>query len=246
MENHSYGTIVNNPDASFLNGLINRYGLATDFHSVGSPSEPNYLALFSGSTQGVTDDGSHDLTGQNLADQLEAAGRTWSAYAQNVPAGCFTGESAEGGPDGSGTYARKHNPAISFTDISSDPARCARIEDFGSFDPAATDFALIIPNLCNDMHDCSVAKGDAFLASFVPQITASPAFTDSVLFITWDEGSGDDHVATLVISPLVAAGTRSSVQHTHYSLLRTIEEAWDLGCLEQSCSANDLREFFGN
>jgi hypothetical protein len=244
MENHGYESIVGSASAPYLNSLIAQYGLATAYHSVGSPSLPNYLALFSGSTQGVTDDGSHDIGGSNLADQLEAAGHSWSVFAQNVPPGCFTGESASGGADGSGTYARKHNPALSFTDISMDPARCARITDFSHFDPAAADFALIIPNLCDDMHDCSVANGDAFLQSFVPKITDSSAFADSVLFITWDEGSGDDHVATLVLSPLVLAGTRSSVGHTHYSLLRTIEDAWGLGCLNETCTANNLREFF--
>jgi len=104
--------------------------------------------------------------------------------------------------------------------------------------------------MCNDKHDCPVSTGDDFLRSFVPRITDSEAFADSVLFITWDEGTGGagggGHVATIVVSPLVPAGFTSSVPYTHYSLLRTIEAAWDLGCLRHSCPANDMREFFGS
>jgi phosphatidylinositol-3-phosphatase len=107
-----------------------------------------------------------------------------------------------------------------------------------------------VPNVCHDMHDCSVAAGDAFLAGFVPRILGSAAFAGSVLFVTWDEGTSDagggGHVATLVVSPATRPGTRSSVAHDHYSLLRTVEDAWGLGCLANSCAANDMREFFGS
>ena len=249
MENQGYGSIVGNSAAPFINGLITRYGLATAYDAVTHPSEPNYLALLSGSTQGVTDDGVYNFGGPNLADQLDARGRSWRVFAQNVPLGCYSGSVASGGEDAPGTYARKHEPAISFSDISRDPGRCARISDFRHFDPAAANFELIVPNMCNDMHDCSIATGDAFLASFVPRITASSAFADSVLFITWDEGSGSQggggRVATLVVSPFVRPGTTSATPHDHYSLLRTIEDAWGLGCLNLACRANDLREFFG-
>ena len=205
MENREFGSIVGNASAPYLNSLIARYRLATAYTAVAHPSEPNYLALFSGSTQGVTDDGVYDLVASNLADQLEAHARSWRVFAQNVPAGCYTGGSASGGADGPGTYARKHEPAISFSDIATSAARCGHITDFSTFDPSAADFELIVPNLCNDMHDCPVSSGDAFLRSFVPQITENPAFADSVLFITWDEGStdigGGGRVATLVVSP---------------------------------------------
>jgi hypothetical protein len=248
MENHAYDSIVGNAAAPYLNSLIRGGGLAGRYHAVAHPSQPNYLALFSGSTHGVTDDAVHDLHAVNLADQLERHGRTWRVFAQNVPPGCFTGSVASGGADGPGTYARKHEPAISFSSIAGDRARCRNITDFSRFDPAAADFELIVPNMCNDTHDCPVETGDAFLRSFVPRITDSTAFADSVLFITWDEGTGDTggggHVATIVVSPLVRTGLVSRVEHTHYSLLRTIQAAWGLGCLEHSCTANDLRELF--
>ncbi len=247
MENHGLSSVLGNAAAPYLNSLIARYGLATDYRAVAHPSEPNYLALFSGSTQGVTDDGVHDISARTIADQLDAAGRSWRVFAQNVPPDCFQGYSASGGPDGPGTYARKHEPAISFTGISGNAARCANITDFARFDPAAADYELIIPNMCNDMHDCGVAQGDQFLSGFVPRILESAAWRQGgVLFITWDEGSGSEPVATLVIAPDVRAGFRSSAPHDHYSLLRTIEDAWGLPCLANACHANAMAEFFGS
>jgi phosphatidylinositol-3-phosphatase len=251
LENEEYSSLVGSAAAPFLNGLIATSGLATNYFGVAHPSQPNYLALFSGSTQGVTDDGNHDLAGTNLADQLEAAGKTWNVFAQDYPGGCFTGATKGGKGEGvgaAGSYARKHDPAISFTDISSNPARCARITNFAAFDPTAADFELIVPNQCNDMHSCPIATGDSFLSTFVPRITSSPAFANSVLFITTDEGSSDTsgggQVLTLVVSPLAKAGFASKVHYDHYSLLRTIEDAWGLPCLGQACSASDMADFF--
>ncbi len=248
MENKNYDEIVGNEDAPYINSLIAQYGSATNYRAVAHPSEPNYIALFSGSTQGVTNDGLYNLDGQNLADQLEAHGKTWRVFAQNVPPDCFTGITASDGEDGTGTYARKHEPAISFTHISTAPERCSHITDFAHFDPAAADFSFIVPNLCNDMHNCSIATGDAFLQDFVPTILTSDAWQQNgVLFIVRDENEGSsssNQVAALVITNKVRLGFQSAVAHNHYSLLRTIEDAWGLGCLNQTCHANNLAEFF--
>jgi hypothetical protein len=251
LENEEYGSLVGSGRAPYLDSLVAGYGLATNYYGVAHPSQPNYLALFSGSTQGVTDDASHDLTATNLADQLEAKGKTWAVVEQDYPGNCFQGGTKQGSGEGigvAGSYARKHNPAISFTDISSSASRCGHISNLAAFDPAAVDFALIAPNQCNDMHSCPVETGDAFLSAFVPRITSSPAFANSVLFITTDEGSSDakggGHVATVVVSPLVAAGFKSATEYDHYSLLRTIEDAWSLGCLGQACKASSMAEFF--
>ncbi len=249
MENEDYSAVVGSGQAPYINGLIGRYALATNYSSVAHPSQPNYVALFSGSTQGVADDNVHDISGTNLVDQLESNGRTWRVYAQNYPGGCFTGDVAQNGPDGSGTYARKHNPAISFTDISGNPARCANIRPFSAFDPAAADFELIIPNLCNDMHDCGVPAGDRFLSSFVPKITDSPAFAGSVLFIVWDEGRDTGaprggRVPAIIVSPMVKPGSTSGRAFDHYALLRSIEDALGLGCLAATCQSGNMAELF--
>jgi hypothetical protein len=247
MENRTYGQVIGNKNAPFLNGLATRYGLATNYQGVAHPSEPNYLALVSGSTQGVTDDGVHNIGAATVFDQLEQAGRSWAVYAENVPSGCFKGATADGGPDGSGTYARKHEPAISFTGVSGNPARCARITDLSHFDPAAADVSLIIPNMCHDMHDCSTATGDAWLRTFVPRITGSPSFADGgLLVVTFDEADGGgNRVAMVFAGPSVAAGTRVTAPADHYSLLRTIQDAFGLPCLAESCQATPMAALLG-
>jgi hypothetical protein len=248
LENHEYGSIVGSPDAPYLNGLFARYGLATAMDAVAHPSEPNYIALVSGGTQGVHNDGVYNLAAPSLFDQVEAAGRTWHVYAQGYPGNCSTVASTGAiadGPGQAGDYARKHNPAISFTAISGNPTRCAHITGLSGFDPAAADLELIIPNEINDMHSSSVAAGDAFLAAFLPSILDSRAFkAGSLLVVTFDEGNtsagGGGHIATLLATPRMAPGTRFDAPSTHYSVLRTIEDAWGLPGLGAAASSKAL------
>ncbi len=250
MENEEATSILGSANAPYINSLAAGYGLAANFTAVAHPSEPNYIAMFSGSTQGVTDDAKHTFTNvPNLADQIEASGRDWHVAAQNVKLGCFTGGSASGGPDGSGTYVRKHEPAIMFSQIATNPARCAKITDFSHFDPNVGNYWFIAPNLCNDMHDCPVATGDSFLKSFLPTILNSASFKkDGLLFLTFDEGSskvgGGGQVVTIVISPKGKAGFTSNVAYNHYSVLRTIETLWKMPCLANACKATPMRDMF--
>jgi phosphatidylinositol-3-phosphatase len=250
LENREYSQVIGSADAPYLNSLAQKYGLATAYNAVTHPSQPNYVALVAGSPLGVTDDANHEVSGPNLFDQIEAAGKTWSVFAENVPLNCYTVATAADGEDGPGTYARKHEPAISFPSIQTNSSRCARITDFTHFSPSAADFELIVPNLCHDMHDCSIQAGDSFMRGFVPKILQSAAWQrGGVLFITWDEGTsgegGGGRVPLLVISnQLVSSGFQSATPHSHYSLLHTVENAWGLGCLQNTCAANDLREFF--
>jgi hypothetical protein len=193
----------------------------------------------------------HHLSAKNLVDQLQAHGKSWRVYAQDLPGRCSQSVGWRGPVDLVGLpgwYARKHEPAITFNDIARSSSRCARITRLAGFKPTAADFELIVPNMSNDMHDGTIAQGDSFLRAFVPLITSNAAFANSLLVITWDEGGsnvgGGGRVATIVLSPHVAAGFTSDVAHTHYSVLRTIEDAWGLGCLNQACKANNLGEFF--
>ena len=235
LENKEFYSIVGSREAPYENSLIAKYGLVTNMFAETHPSEPNYIALTSGDLQGTDSDGTYKLGAANVFDQIEAAGKTWHVYAQGFPGGCFTG--SEGpivtdGPGFAGAYVRKHNPAMSYNSIRGNPARCANITKLAGFNPAAANFEMIIPNLINDMHSSSVAAGDAFLKVFVPQILDSPAFANSVLFITWDEGGtnayGGGHIATLVASPGMTPGSRFSARSNHYWLLRTIEDAWGM------------------
>jgi phosphatidylinositol-3-phosphatase len=247
LENKEYGSIVGSRAAPYLNSLIARYGSTTNFYAETHPSEPNYIALTSGGLQGTNSDGTYDLAAPNLFDQIEASGRTWHVYAQGFPGNCFKSYAANPVVDGigaAGDYVRKHNPAISYTSISGDPTRCANITRLAGFDPAAADFEMIIPNEINDMHSSSVAAGDSFLKAFVPQIVGSTAFEGSVVFITWDEGDtnarGGGHIATIVMSPGMSPGARFDGPCTHYSMLRTFEEAWGLPLLGEAGSASAI------
>jgi hypothetical protein len=256
MENHEYGSIIGSSAAPYINSLANSYGLATNYYAASHPSLPNYLALTAGSTFGITSDCTTCyVSATNIADQVEASGRSWKAYMEDMPSPCFTGPS-------SGNYAMKHDPFMYYNDIRNNAARCAaHVVPFTQFwadmsSGAVPNFVWVTPNMCNDMHDCSVATGDAWLRSVVPTITGSAAYRNGgVLFITWDEGStsagccGDTyggHVATLVISPRSINGYRSAVAENHYGLLRTVEDAFRLGHLAAaSWSANvPLREYF--
>lgn len=253
MENEESTAIVGSGSAPYINGLANTYFLAASYFAVSHPSLPNYLSLTAGSTFGI----SSDCTGcfvnsTNLADQIEASGRTWKAYMESMPSSCFAGDSYP--------YMQKHDPFIYYDDIRTNAARCnadvVPLTQFNSDLAAGTvpNFAWITPNMCNDMHDCSIATGDAWLANVVPGILASSAFKNGgVLFITWDEGSSSagccgnasgGQVATLVIAPNSIGGLRSTTNETHYSLLRTIETSWGLSPLGQAANATAMREYF--
>jgi hypothetical protein len=216
MENHSIEQALG-PGASYTNTLVQKYALATDYRAVSHPSLPNYLALTSGSTWGIADDGYRALpAGRDLGSQLTAAGVSWRAYMESMTGGCF--HSAP-------PYALKHNPfayyggacpanVVSTAGLSADLAA-----------GATPRFVWITPNLCNDTHDCGVATGDQWLSHVVPEITRSVAWQlGGVLFITWDESNGGpNHVAALVIAPNLKAHS-SARAYTHYSLLATIED----------------------
>jgi hypothetical protein len=256
MENHEYGSIIGSASAPYLNSLANSYGLATNYYGASHPSLPNYLALTAGSTFGITSDCTTCyVNATNIADQLEASGRSWKAYMEDMPSACYLGASYA-------NYAMKHNPFLYYTDIRNNAARCsAHVVPFTQFSADMSSgqvpsFVWITPNMCNDMHDCAVATGDNWLRSVVPTITGSAAFRNGgVLFITFDEGTssagccGDTsggHLATLVISPRAISGYRSGIAENHYGLLRTIEDAFRLGHLgAASWAANvPLKEYF--
>ncbi len=253
MENEESTGIMGNNAAAYINALATGHGLATQYFAVSHPSLPNYLALTAGSTFGIASDctGCY-VNATNIADQVESSGRSWKGYLESMPSSCYVGDAYP--------YMQKHNPFIYYNDVRTNPARCA--EHVVPFTQLSTDLvngtvpnlAWITPNMCNDMHDCSIATGDAWLANVVPGILASSAFQNGgVLFITWDEGESSagccgnaagGQVATLVIAPNGVAGFRSTIAETHYSLLRTIEDAWGLSALGQAASAVAMREYF--
>jgi hypothetical protein len=230
-ENEEATSIAGNPAAPTFNALARRYARLTDYEAVAHPSLPNYLALVSGSTQGISSDCTDCVVdARSLADTLPGAGKTWKTYAEGLPYPGYTGPSA-------GRYAKKHDPFLYFRDVIFARARRDRVVPFGQLGrdlarhrlPA---FSLVIPNLCDDMHDCSVATGDAWLKKRVVPLLRSPELRGGVVFVVFDEGTSDagggGRVDALALGPTVRGGSTFAKTTNHYGLLRTIEDAWHL------------------
>jgi hypothetical protein len=238
MENKSYAEIVGNAAAPYENAQAAKCGLATAYHGVAHPSLPNYIAMTSGSTQGITDDNppsAHPLAAPSLFSQL---GSHWSSLQESMPSNCDQASSGE--------YAVKHDPAAYFTDLRS---ACLRQDiPLGSQPDLASTFTFVTPNLCNDMHDCSVSTGDGWLSTFLPKVLDSVQYRagNTAVFVTFDEddGSAANHVPMLVLAPSVPAGTRSAGSFDHYSLLRTTEEMLGLKRLGAAAGAPSMRSAF--
>lgn len=240
MENQDYGSIIGSPQAPYINRLAAQGTLATNYHAVAHPSLPNYLALTGGVSYAanscVSADG--DPTGSclqtapSIADSIEALGRTWKGYMEDMPAPCTLSNS--------GSYAVRHNPFVYYQAIQS-TARCNNDVPYTSL---ATDlrssgttpnYAWITPNVINDMHDGTVAQGDAWLQANLPAIFNSPAWTTqhSILMLVWDEdngATGNQVPAVILGSPGTGVNVRAttSADYSHYSLLRTVDWLWNL------------------
>jgi phosphatidylinositol-3-phosphatase len=231
MENKEYGDVIGSAAAPFINGLARRYALARGMYAATHPSLPNYLALTGGSTFGINSDCTVCSVGAtSIVHQLERTHVSWKAYMEGLPHPCFTGASA-------GDYAKKHDPFAYYTRIVHNRAWCAHVVPLTELSAdergrALPRFIWITPNLCHDMHDCSVATGDRFLSSLVPPLLRSLG-ARGVLFITWDEGASDSgccrlasggHIATIVAGPGAKRGARLDTPTDHYSLLQTVED----------------------
>jgi phospholipase C len=234
-ENKTATSIIGNSAAPYLNNLAGAYATAYQYAGVSHPSLPNYLAMTSGTTAGITTDcnppgGSCLVPGPNITQALDRTHRSWKMYAESMATPCSVSNT--------NLYAVKHNPFLYFPSVTHDPSYCAaHVVGFSRFaaDLATTGslptYSFISPNLCDDMHDCSIATGDAWLAAVVPSILRSPAFVQqrSLLVVTFDEGDSSDNVVACVFAgPAAALHAKSTTPFNHYSLLRTIEDAWGL------------------
>jgi len=261
MENHSFSDIIGNTSqAPYINSLAASCGLATNYHNITHPSLPNYLAATSGLAQARLPvlsflDCSPSVVCDTSAPSIFGQGETWKAYQESMPSNCGTSDSGE--------YKVSHNPPPYYTSLRG----CARHDV--PYTQLATDlagnalpaFAFITPNLIDDMHDGTIAQGNAWLARNLPAILNSRQYRagTTAVFITWDEGSGgypaedcDDttatdtscRVATIVISPSTPPGTTSGTFYSHYSLLATTEQLLGLPKLGQAASSSTMTAAF--
>ncbi len=239
MENKVYSQVIGASAAPYINSLASACGLATNFSAESHPSLPNYIAMTSGSTQGISDDGppsKHPLSVPSIFSQL---GSGWRALEESMPSSCDLTDAPP--------YSVHHNPAVYYTDVS---GQCAAQDvPLGSTPNISARFTFVTPNTCDDMHDCSVASGDSWLSSFLPKILGTSAYASgrTAVFLTWDEGSKrlGNHVATIVIAPSVVPGTQSGTSFSHYSMLRTTEELLGItSYLGSAAGATSMRSAF--
>jgi acid phosphatase len=234
-ENHSYSQIIGSPDAPYINSLAAEGASFTDSHAITHPSQPNYLALFSGSTHGVTSDSCpHTFSTANLGSELIASNRTFTGFSEGLPSPgsevCTSGE-----------YARKHVPWTDFSDLASSVN-----QPFTAF---PTDFnklptvSWVIPDLLHDMHTGTIQAADSWLQTNLAPYLAWARDNNSLLIVTWDENNDapGNQIPTIFAGPMVRPGQYSE-DITHYNVLRTIEAIYGLSYLGQSASVKTITD----
>ena len=221
-ENRSYAEVIGRSSAPYLNSLAAGGALFTQSYAVAHPSEPNYLALFSGSTHGLSSDVCpQTYTTQNLGSELIHAGLSFAGYSESMPSTGYTGCT-------SGGYARKHNPWVDFP--STVPAADNRtLGAFPANYSSLPTVSFVIPNEYDNMHSGSVAAGDSWLKAHLASYAQWAKTHNSLLIVTWDEDdtSADNHIPTIFYGQAVKIG-RYSQRLTHYGVLHTLQDAYGL------------------
>lgn len=239
-ENKEFGTAIGNPKMPYFNILASSYTLLTQHYATTHPSLPNYISLIGGDTFDIkTNCEDCFVDSQSLPDLIEQSGRTWKTYQEYMPEPCYLGSTLR--------YVQKHNPFIYFTPIRSDTKRCAQsIVPLTQLDAdiasnSLPNFIFISPDICHSAHDCGLDQADTWLKDIMDKlVVAFDAANESYLIIlTWDEGQGSHsccglpeeaggRIATVLISPQVKTGFQDDTPYSHYSILKSIAEAWGL------------------
>lgn len=227
-ENHAFHQIIDSPAAPYLNTLAQTGALLTNSYGVTHPSQPNYIALFAGFTEGIVKNTCpNSLTAPNLRSTLAAVGVTFAGYAEDLPQVGATDCVA-------GAYVRKHNPWVNWqsSPINEVPAHENRpFSDFPTDFESLPTVSIVIPNQQNDMHDGRdperIERADRWLRTHLDRYVQWSETHNSLLIVTWDEDNGksDNHIPTIVVGPMVRRG-RYGEQVDHYGLLRTIEDMY--------------------
>jgi hypothetical protein len=247
-ENHSYSQIVESPHAPYINELAGKGALLKQSFGITHPSQPNYLALFSGSTQSITDNSCpHTLTTPNLGHAVLAAGLTFAGYSEDLPSvGSLICKE--------GSYARKHNPWANWQDsaVNGLPAESNRpLTSFPADFAALPTVSIVVPNQVNDMHHGkdpeTIQTGDRWLRDHLEGYVQWAERHNSLLIVTWDEDSDNakenNRIVTLFVGPMVKAG-RYDQHITHYNVLRTIEDLYGLSHSGASADAAPITEIW--
>jgi phospholipase C len=220
-ENRSLKAMQGAAELPYINQLAAEGALLTDYYAITHPSEPNYVALFSGDTQGVQDDSCpHAYQKPNLADALAAKKLSFAIYSENMPAVGFTGCGSE-----DKLYRRKHNPVPDFTTVPADDNR--PFSDFPGDYSKLPAVSFVVPNMMDDMHDGTPAQADAWLKAKLDGYKQWALKNHSLLIVTWDEDEGADNnrVMTILIGQDVKPG-KYGQKLSHYDLLRMLTDMY--------------------
>ena len=241
-ENHAYEQIIGSPNAPYINSLAGQGALFTNSHAVSHPSQPNYLALFSGSTQGLTDDSCpHTFSGPNLGSQLLTAGFSFTGYVESLPSVGFTGCSDPGWNFWAPPYARKHAPWVNFPAV---PASSNQpFTSFPSDYSTLPTVSFVIPNQQNDMHSASIQQADSWLQNKLGGYAQWAQTHNSLLIVTWDEDDNgpDNHIATIFVGSSVKPGQYNE-SINHYTVLRTLEAMYGLSPINNSTTVTPITD----
>ncbi|QMU77595.1 acid phosphatase [Streptacidiphilus sp. PB12-B1b] len=236
-ENHSYSDIIGDTaDAPYMNSLASQGALLTSSFAVTHPSEPNYMALFSGSTDGLTADSCPVSAGNtaNLGSELLAAGYTFKGYSEGLPK---TGSTT----CTSGNYARKHSPWINFSNVPTSDSL-----PFTSF-PSSSDYSslptlsFVIPNLNDDMHNGTINQADTWLKNNLSAYATWAKANNSLLIVQWDEDdyTENNQIPTIIVGQSVAPGSYDQTVN-HYNLLATLEQMYGLKAVGSSAGQTPI------
>ena len=259
LENQSFASATGG--MPFVNKLANRYGLAVNYFANTHPSIGNYFWMTVG--KNITNDSNFagTVTDDNIVRQLNLSGKTWRAYAEDIPSTGYTGGDQY-------PYVKRHNPFSYLSDVLNNPAQANNIVPFSQFEIDLANnqfpnFSFIIPNQYNNSHDCppsipgctnadKLTTADQWLQQNLDPLIASAAFRQNgLLVITFDESvdadtaNGGGHVVTVVISPKAKQGFQSNTLYQHQNLLRTVDEA--LGVTTHpgaAATASNMSDFF--
>ena len=256
MENQNYGSVIGSSSAPFINSLAAQGTTITNYHSYGANafsgdningcSAACYVALISGSDNGVSDGYSCCLTGTTLVDQLQSAGLTWQAYCES---GCPRGND--------------HFPFSGFASVASSPdiftGSSVTTSQFITTANSANPPNLLwfTPTDNHNMHDNSVSSGDSYLKKFLVgngtvltpasgSLLASSLFRNSqyrtLLYLWWDEYDPSPNVE---YGSMIKKGYTSTASYDEFSSLRMLETNWNLGTLVNSANALPISDIFG-
>jgi acid phosphatase len=260
LENHSFSEVIGNPAMPYLNALAAAHSLAGNYFANAHHSIADYFMLTTGQVESTDNNFSGTVADDNVVRAISGAGKSWKAYMESLPAVGYTGNDVY-------PYLKHHNPFSYLTDVLNASTQAANIVPLAQLSldlssGTAPAFAFIVPNVENDAHDCpgggsncsdpeKLAAADNWLRTNIDPVINSPAFSNGVLIITWDESDPIDianvggQVATVIVGAHVKAAFQSVTFYQHQSTLRLILDLLQVNDHPgAAATAPTMQEFF--